>query len=304
MHWWDLRLSRNAGSRNAVYAWPTAKGYYAEAVVPRVRNLRAKPRETAQAVLHRLKRDTTGFLFHLDLTDTCNFPQERERLVEELRTRGIRVWNAGLTNISKRAVHGTLRRLSLPSVLADRQGDAGERLMVKTDRNYGGRSEQWLSSRDRRALKLEGGSAVIGGAFEYRVMTRDEVPVSWWDDPELVIERFVENQEQRLHRVHVVLNRFAFWSGVSSLVIKKIRDCTDTREYFLRRGESHPDLPAALLRTVYQYTETFAMDFGAVDLVPDDAGCFYVIDANSTPWRGTESPERMAFLRAAWDDPA
>jgi hypothetical protein len=43
------------------------------------------------------------------------------------------------------------------------------------------------------------------------------------------------------------------------------------------------------------------MDYGSLDLIGDDAGRYYVIDANSTPGRGSWIPERMAFLQGAWD---
>lgn len=164
-----------------------------------------------------------------------------------------------------------------------------------------GRSERLLPRRHRRLLGITDGPALIRDAFDYKLMPRAEVPAPWWDDPHLVLERFVTGREDRLHRVHIVLHHFAFWSGVSAQLIKKIRDCSDTREYFLRRGQAEPALPPALLRTVYDFAAAFSLDYGALDLVADDAGRYYVIDANSTPWRGTESEARMAFLRAAWD---
>jgi hypothetical protein len=301
MGWLWRRPPAEAHPLNAVYAWPTSKGYYAEKVVPRRLDLRAKPADLAEEVCARLPATVRGFLFHIDVTETGKFPLDRARLIEELRARSIRVLNAQVTNIAKRTVHAVVRQLALPCALAPREGDERELLIVKTDRNYGGRNERWLSRRDRRLLGLADGSADIRGAFDYKLVSRADVPSPWWDDPDLVVERFITNRDHRLHRVHVVLNHFAFWSGVSPLPIKKIRDCSDTHEHFLRRGQLEPGLPPALLRTAYDFAEAFSLDYGALDLIADEAGRYYVIDANSTPWRGTESPERIAFLRAAWD---
>jgi len=280
--------------------WPASKGYYAEKAVPRRMDIRARLADTAEEVSSRLPATVRSFLFHIDVTDSGKFPLDRTHLLEKLRARSIHVLNAHVTDISKRTIHAHSERLGLPCTLASREGDGHELLIVKTNRNYGGRSERLLTGRDRRRLGLTDDPALIRDAFDYKLMPRAEVPGPWWDDPHLVLERFVTDREHRLHRVHIVLNHFAFWSGVSPQPIKKIRHCSDTREYFLQRGQMEPALPPALLRTVYDFAEAFLLDYGALDLVADDAGRYYVIDANSTPWRGTESEERMAFLQAAW----
>jgi hypothetical protein len=300
--WFWRRPPAEEGPIDVVYVWPTTKGYYAEKVVPRRLDIRARPSDSAELVSARLPAGVRSFLFHIDMTDSARFPSDRSRLVEELRARSVRVLNAQVTDISKRAVHAVAQRLGLPCTLASHEGQQRELLIVKTDRNYGGRSERLLSGRDRRLLHLTAGFPLIRDTFDYKLMPRVEVPEPWWEDPQLVLERFVTDHESRLHRVHVVLNHFAFWSGVCNRPIKKIRDCWDTCEFFLRRGQMESALPPALLRTVYDFAEAFSLDYGALDLVADDAGRYYVIDANSTPWRGTESSERFAFLQAGWDN--
>lgn len=104
-----------------------------------------------------------------------------------------------------------------------------------------------------------------------------------------------------MHRVRIALDHYGFWSGVSPLPVKKTFDCTDTRENFLQRGEFREDLPQPLLETTYRFAEGFSMDYGSLDLIGDDTGQYYVIDANSTPGQGSWVPDRMAFLQAAWD---
>lgn len=299
--WFWRRLLAGRSRFDAVYVWPTTRGYYAEKVVPRRFDIGAQPSDSAELVLARLPAKTSSFLFHIDMTDSSGFPLDRARLVELLHERSVRVVNGRVTNISKRLVHDLSQQLSLPCVLASRQGDRRELLIVKTDRNYGGRSERILSDRDRQLLGIPTGPPFIRDTFDYKLMPREDVPDAWWEDPQLVLERYVTDRDNRLFRVHVVLNHFSFWSGVCEKSVKKMRDCWDTCEYFLRRGQMEPALPPALLRTVYAYTEAFSLDFGALDLVADDAGRYYVIDVNSTPWRGTESPERIEFLRAGWN---
>ena len=116
-----------------------------------------------------------------------------------------------------------------------------------------------------------------------------------------MIERFISNREHRMYRVRVALDHFGFWSGSSPLPVKKTFHCSDTREHFLRRGEMHSDLPRILLETVYSFAEGFRFDYGSLDVIGDDSGRYYVIDANTTPGRGSWVPERMAFLKDAWN---
>ena len=296
-----LRSRFAAGFQNAVYVWPASKGYYAEKAVPRRIDVRARPADTAEEIVSRLPATVRAFLFHIDLTETGNYPLDRRGLIEKLKARSIRVLNAGVTSIAKRTLYDLARQIGAPCLQATPDGDAQELLIAKTNRNYGGRNERLLPRRDRRLLGMSEGSSHIRGAFDYKVLPRAHVPRSWWEDPDLVLERYISNREHRFHRVHIVLDHFAFFSGVSSLQIIKIRDCTDTREYFLRRGEMSDMLPRTLLKAAYDFAEAFSLDFGALDFVADDTGGYYAIDVNATPWRATESNERFSFLQAAWN---
>jgi hypothetical protein len=301
MGWFWRRTAVDAEPVNAVYVWPSWKGYYVGDVVPRARQVLANPSDRAEDVLAKLPPTIRRFLFHLDLTETANFPLDRMGLLNALQARSIRVFNAGVTSLGKRTLHTLARRLGLPCAEAPRTGDASELLMVKTDRNYGGRSERILGRRYRRLLGVQSCSPPIRDAFDYRVLPRSKIPAAWWDDPDLVVERFISNREHRMHRVRIALDHYGFWSGVSPLPVKKTFDCTDTIEHFLRRGELSEELPRTLLETTYRFAEGFSMDYGSLDLIGDDTGQYFVIDANSTPGRGSWVPDRMAFLQAAWD---
>jgi hypothetical protein len=301
MSWFWRRTPVDAEPVTAVYLWPSWKGYYVKDVVPRALPVRANPNHRAEDVLAKLPSTIRQFLFHLDLTETANFPLDRTGLLNALQARSVRVLNGQVTNLSKRALHALARRLGLPCAEAPRSGDPRELLIVKTDRNYGGRSERILGRRYRRLLGVRSCSPPIRDAFDYRVLPRSEIPAPWWDDPDLVVERFISNREHRMHRVRIALDHYGFWSGVSPLPLKKTFDCVDTREHFLRRGELREELPRPLLETTYRFAEGFSMDYGSLDLIGDDSGQYCVIDANSTPGRGSWVPDRMAFLQSAWD---
>ena len=44
---------------------------------------------------------------------------------------------------------------------------------------------------------------------------------------------------------------------------------------------------AAVLRDAAAFCEAVGLDFGALDVLHDDAGRHYIIDMNVTPWSGT-----------------
>ena len=69
-------------------------------------------------------------MFNLDLSYTVRFPQERDRLVSELRARGIDVWNANATDMRKSRMQQVCRSTGLPSVFTTRDGDPDEIILL------------------------------------------------------------------------------------------------------------------------------------------------------------------------------
>ncbi len=286
---------------NIVYVWPTSRGYLAEKVVSQRLDIPADPADSADRISARLPDNVRTFLFHVDITDTSRYPLERARVLEMLRARSIRVLNEHATDISKRTIHALSLRLGLPCTLAVREGNPDELMLVKTNRNFGGQTERLLPRKHRRTLGLQNESSTVKGAFNYRLLPRAQVPESWWDASDLVVERYIAHPARRLHRVSIAMDRFVFWSGIPARPIAKMRHCTDAREHLLRRGDSHPELPDALLQTAYRFAEAFQLEYGSLDLMSDDTGCHYVIDANTTPYCSTASERRITFLRAGFD---
>ncbi len=287
--------------RNAVYEWKSWDGWYVKALLPDVLRIAARPGHTCQDVLRLLPPSVTRFLFHLDLTDTSRFPVERHELIEALETRSIRVVNARPANLSKRVVQALCRRLELPSVEVLPEGDAEELLIVKSDFNYGGRSERLLSGSQRKLLGVRKPGRAIRNAFDYKVMPRACVNESAWRNPDVFIERFIDNREHRMWRVRISLDHYVFSTGVSARQVKKLAHCSGCTEFFLRRGELRGELPVALLETAYRFAEGFGLEYGALDIIADDEGNYYVVDANTTPGMGYAVEDRMAFMREPWE---
>ena len=87
MRWFRRQSPEDSIPVNAVYTWRSWKGYYVKDVVPGAFQVRAKPTDSAENILSRLPSTIRRFLFHVDLTETTNFPADRMLLVDMLRVR-------------------------------------------------------------------------------------------------------------------------------------------------------------------------------------------------------------------------
>jgi len=254
---------------------------YAEYLLPRLlpnaSRLVARADDNVARIVAALET-RLGFAFHIDRSDAGAFPRERGALCAALRARGVRILNAALHDVTKRRLHALVRRAGLPSAAAEREGDPDERLIVKTNLNYGGLPE----ARAR-------GSAEPGEMPRYQVLRRYRIPDELWDDPALVIERFVSNANGRMYRAFVAFDRLVTLATTSPYEIKRVPN--DARLALEDRA-----VPGALQTTVRTFVRSAGVDFASIDLVYADGGPFMVVDLNPTPFWGEVELERLAEL--------
>lgn len=246
------------------------------------------------------------FAFHVNLTDTSQTPRRRELLCRELRGRGVDVINGGATDISKRRVQGACKALGLPATLAGPDGDPDELLIIKTDRNCNGIGEGLASAEEAARLGL-GDAGTGAGPFKYRILPRREVGPETWARPELVLERYVANSQDLLYTVYIFLNRVVVSKVTDPEPIKKMPAGIPRVNWFyslpgpelVGDGEA-PAPPAPLLEGALAFRRGLGLDLCVLDVVPDDAGNFYIVDVNTTPFfRDTGQPELFRFLASA-----
>ncbi len=286
--------------RLAIYEWDAWHQFMLVRAVPEAVRVSARIGESADEILARLPGGINAFAFHLNMTATAAFPADRQVLVHELLARGIVPLNGAVTDISKTQVHAQCRAFGLPSPATDIHGEASELVIVKTDLNFGGRSERQLPSAHSGTIGPQI-SAVMSDWTAYQIMRREEVPAAWWNDAALVIERFIDNRAQHLYRVNFAGDRVVILRLTNPHPLKKIVNSTARLDVYCRTEDLatgavagvEPLVAAAIVR----YLDRSGMDFGALEIIPDDAGHAYIIDVNSTCYAKVLNVRILTYLR-------
>jgi len=282
-----------------VYEFRAWSEFLVTRVFPGAVRLRARPNDIARDVERRIPPEARYFLFHLDMSVTKAFPRGRAQLLRALRRRGVIPLNADVDDITKRSIQAACRRLDIPVASAPRRGADGELLIVKTNCNYGGEGERTIPRALRTRLGIGALSRDIRGAADYRIIPREEVPEQWWTDDSLVVERYVSNRAHRFYRAYVVHERVVVSVVTNPSPIKKMTSGLPRQNHPLHLAEisAATSLPAGLSSVLARVIRGMSLDYGAIDLVEDDAGVCYVIDVNTTPYWGDEiQPDLTEFL--------
>ena len=127
--------------------------------------------------------------------------------------RGLHVVNGLAQDTRKSTLHAHLEAIGLPSLKAAPSGSSDEILFVKTDLNYGGELERWLSPESIAAGHL--GHLIspdIRGAYDYKIVERGMLREDLWTDPAIVVERYVTNAENSFYRT--------YFSGKQIIIVK------------------------------------------------------------------------------------
>ena len=272
-------------------------GFMVEVLFPHAIRISVAPGEPASRLLEVVPSTVPGVIIHLTASFTRGYIDTEQELLAGLVHRGQRVLNLGAVDVRKSTLQTCSAKLGAPSSRADREGFGHERLIVKTTLNYGGHPERTLREQwgERAAAFTANVSDAITGHLGYLVTTRAQVPPTVWDDPSLIVERFIENPEGAFFRVYA-----AGPAGVVSMVwvdgdVKKLSTAIRRRyNYYywtLPSGETvtlGPSNDRALraLTTTRRIAGALEMDFVGADCMIDDEDNIVVVDVNKTPYWG------------------
>jgi hypothetical protein len=298
---------------SAVYEWRAWTDFLLARVLPEAKPIQASVGDEWIRVLDAVPPDIEYFFFQLNSTHSAGFVQDRDLLLSALASRGVRCVNAFAMDASKHALHAACRQLGFPVLQADENGDAGELLILKTDLNVAGTNEEHLTAPERERLGIPAPSDSVLQLLAsrepgrlYPILPRAAIPSRWWRDPQIIIERLVENRQDRFIRVHLLLHHATVTDAVCPGPIKKLPQCTKAVHYHfsdterVSGAEGDVDFPKEVLRNCRVLCSAMKLDYGAFDIVLDDNSNFYFIDVTGTPYAGQrEQHPLFDHLRAA-----
>ncbi len=291
-----------------IYEWQAWDQFLLPALYPESCRLSACIGERDHEVVARLPSGCRWFAMHLNLTDSSRVPQGRARLIDLLHALGIVVLNGRVVDISKGAVQAACVACGLPSVTASRDGSPDEMVIVKSNANYGGMAEARLTPAERRFLSLVDHHRWSADAHLYRVVPRRDVASSSWSDPGSVVERFITNDHDVFLRVYVMGRRLIVTAAESWLVIKKMFRDLDKHDFFFdgevwierpvpTRWSALVDVVVGFVPVLRRFCAHVSLDFGAIDVVMNNARELFIIDVNTTPhWGRAPLTDTMRFL--------
>ena len=274
--------------------WCAAETFLVGRLFPDRHVISAHPFESARRVIRQLPSEMKFFLFHINGTRTDKFIKDRQLLLDAIQQRRAVALNATITDISKVSLQRALLEEGMSSTLASREGDPDEELMIKTDRNCKGDAEALLTPRQQLRLGYPALSQLMGSILaevqKYPVLRRRDIPSAWWSEPEIVIERYICNAEDRFYRVHILRDCLAITDVVVPGTVKKLSaGVKAAHHYFTYAQMDSGEVPApfhGICRQTRILQRRMAFDFAALDLVLDEAGTCFIVDLNTTPWAG------------------
>jgi hypothetical protein len=188
----------------------------------------------------------------------------------------------------------------LECAAAKQEGETDELLIVKSNLNCSGEAEKDLALRDRRVLGISLEDVEVFSAG-YPVLSRGEIPLSWWTNRNLVIERFVGNSQNAWLRLYVLARRAVLWRTIDVNSIKKVTPWYPSETWSVSFDDALDGCPreyVSALTGCRQLSSRLGLDYGSFDIMYDDKGRAYVVDINATPYWGTLPNSTVPYLQA------
>lgn len=291
----------------AIWTWKAWDRYLIQALLKDADHIELGVHDGPSEWERALVSSPTTVLLHINLSYCGLVPLRRAEMLDFLERRGVLVWNARVRDVTKPAIQRHNSRVGLPDTAASADGPGSELLMVKTSYNARGVPEGRLSPSERRALRYpEIRPARIHPDTEYPILCRSEIPVALWNDPYHFIERLITNDGNDFYRLYLTGERVVLSHGRTPRQVKRMEGHLERVNYFVVRAMATDSLGLSLLptpaseafRAGVHFADTFALDYGVVDVVTDNAGNSHIIDVGGTPyWGGDRQPGMLEHLR-------
>ena len=302
-----------SGDRVAVLEWKAWEGFLLTHVLGNdAERIEVDPfRELPSEEFDRICDSFATVCFQINLSVRGRLPLRIRDLTDRFVERGVFVVNGFVQDIRKSTLQTHLETIGLPSVKVTPSGSSHEVLFVKTDLNYGGDLERHLPPESIAAAGFERLiSPEIKGAYYYKTALRETLPAEIWNDPAIMIEKYIDNAENSFYRVYFSGERVIIVKAFAARIIKKLSNDPRDTNYVsdlehLKAGRDQLELSETLKRNLVTFLEQSAVEFGCLDIVHDGNDNFYIVDLNLTPYAGRRPIDSFLtnFLRAGLGNP-
>lgn len=302
-----------SGGRVAVLEWKAWEGFLLTHVLGNdAERIEVDPfRELPSEEFDRICDSFATVCFQINLSVRGRLPLRIRDLTNRFVERGVFVVNGFVQDIRKSTLQTHLETIGLPSVKVTPSGSSHEVLFVKTDLNYGGDLERHLPPENIAAAGFERLiSPEIKGAYYYKTALRETLPAEIWNDPAIMIEKYIDNAENSFYRVYFSGERVIIVKAFAARIIKKLSNDPRDTNYVsdlehLKAGRDQLELSETLKRNLVTFLEQSAVEFGCLDIVHDGNDNFYIVDLNLTPYAGRRPIDSFLtnFLRAGLGNP-
>ena len=230
-------------------------------------------------------------LFQINLSNYRNFFSDTDDPHLLLEQVGCKVLNRSLYDISKSKIQNALISLDLPALKVDKESlSANEKVMIKSNLNYGGLFERELPVRQRIQLGIDYDFSLVPTFDGYQVMSAKEVPPIFWEHRGISVERFIENDRGSYTRIYKFKNQYVFSQALMpGVIIKKMNH--RKHEAHLLVNSYDIDLVENVeqknaLSTAAAFLQRQNIDLATVDMITNNQGVHYIFDLNHTPYWG------------------
>lgn len=286
-----------------VYEWMSWDGFLFPTMYKNAIPISGKIGHKPSEIMNQISSKQGYLLFHMNLTNTKNFIEERTKLLTSLSENGITPINGKITDTTKKRIQKLCHEININTTNATIKGDPDELLIVKTNFNYAGIQEEKLSFEEKNILQIPHDSYPTD--IDYKILFRKDLYENIWSNPNLAIEKFINNDDNLFYRIHKLFNRIVITEVVDPNPIRKLPDGIPVNNYFYDLSMNNISdinylkfLP--IITQVQKLSAVSHIDYAAFDVVKSDDANYYIVDINLTPyWGFTKLPIMFEFLAEA-----
>jgi hypothetical protein len=280
-----------------VYATNSHKHYVID-YIGKCARIPARVREDNEQIIRRLLAEgATHIVFHIDLSDTQGFFQNKAELLERLELEGIQTVNALLSDIKKDTLQAHCAKAKINGVLEEMPDVP--RVIIKSKLNFNGFTESKLNPEEKSKLGIPDNHQ----PKEYEIITKEKLKGRSIDD-DMQAEQFIENRENLFYRAYKMFDRLVVSEVIDKNEIKKMPIGIKRKNFLYDLVEqSQEDRLHSIVSQISALSRSMNIDYAAFDIAVSDKPEYYIIDVNHTPFWGdtigtaAESVELMNHLR-------